>query len=170
MNLNPGELGAMNACITRQDVQFQAVQADDFESLFVLRMDAIRDSLMRLGRWNPERSRQRFAAAFDPPHMHHIVLRGEKLGFMTLKPIEDQGEAILLLEHLYICNGHQGKGLGAIAVAQAQGQARAHHKPLVLYALKYSDSNRFYLRHGFVQTGEDEMENRYRWVYQGAAA
>jgi hypothetical protein len=34
---------------------------------------------------------------------------------------------------------------------------------LTLTTLKLSASNRFYQRHGFVQVGEGEFDNEYRW-------
>ena len=50
-------------------------------------------------------------------------------------------------------------------------EARAQGRDVKLEALKQSDSNRFYLRHGFVLEGEEEFDLLYRWpVQQGVAA
>ena len=37
-------------------------------------------------------------------------------------------------------------------------EADAHGRPVVLNALRGSESNRLYQRHGFVQTAEDEWD------------
>ena len=136
-------------------LNLQAVIEDDFEALHELRMRAMRESLERLGRFDPERSRARLAAGFDPTYMRHICRDVERIGFLTLAPA---GEA-LNLKHLYIEPNTQGQGAGAWAMAWVQGHGRDVH----LSALKQSDANRFYQRHGFVQVGEEEFDVQYRW-------
>ena len=136
-------------------LNLQAVSAQDFDAMHELRMAAMRESLERLGRFDPERSRARLAAGFEPPHMRHICRGEERIGFLTLVP---EGEA-LNLKHLYLRPGQQGQGVGAWAMSWVKG----HGRDVTLNALKQSDANRFYLRHGFVQTSEDELDIQYRW-------
>jgi GNAT superfamily N-acetyltransferase len=64
----------------------------------------------------------------------------------VLKP----AEAWLSLDHLYIQPGHQGQGVGAAVLASVFDQADAQGLAVRVGALRGSDSNRFYLRHGFV--------------------
>jgi len=131
------------------------VVAADFESMLALRIAALRTSLERLGRFDPQRARERLASQFEPAAMRHIERDGLRIGFLTLKPQADA----LRLEHLYIQPGAQGQGVGAWALdwVKAQGQ------DVTLSALKLSDANRFYLRHGFVVTGESDFDIDYRW-------
>jgi len=136
-------------------LSLQAVDASDFEALHELRMRAMRESLERIGRFEPARSRERLAAGFEPAHMRHICLGAERIGFLTLLP---EGES-LNLQHLYIDPAAQGQGAGAWAMAWVQ----SHSRDVRLSALKQSDANRFYQRHGFVQTGEEEFDIQYRW-------
>ncbi|HEY4080075.1 MAG TPA: GNAT family N-acetyltransferase [Burkholderiaceae bacterium] len=136
-------------------LNLQAVAAADFEPLHELRMRAMRESLERLGRFDPERSRARLLAGFEPAHMRHICRNSERLGFLTLVP---EGEA-LNLKHLYIEPASQGHGVGAWTLTWIQNQGR----DVLLSALKDSDANRFYRRHGFVQIGEEEFDIQYRW-------
>ncbi len=133
----------------------EPVQASDFEALHALRMAAMRESLERLGRFDPERSRERLAAGFAPEHMRHICVDGRRIGFLTLLP---EGEA-LHLKHLYIEPAAQGQGAGAWVMAWIQSQGR----DVMLCAMRGSDANRFYQRHGFVQTGEQAFDIEYRW-------
>ena len=39
---------------------------EDFEALLSLRMAAMQESLMRLGRFDPQRARERLSRAFEP--------------------------------------------------------------------------------------------------------
>jgi GNAT superfamily N-acetyltransferase len=139
---------------------FEPVADDDFEPMLALRIAALRESLERLGRFDPARARERLQAGFAPEYMRHIVLDGERIGFLTLRPAAD---GTLRIEHLYIRPGSQGQGAGAWALEQAKAQARAAGQDLTLAALKQSDANRFYRRHGFAVVEEQAFDIEYRW-------
>lgn len=140
--------------------RFEPVVASDFEAMLALRIRAMRPSLEALGRFDPERARQRLAEGFVPALMRHIVLDGERIGFTTLKPVEE-GRA-LELDHLYLEPQHQGRGIGAWAVDCAKSRADLLQLPLIVEALKGSDANRFYQRHGFVEQHRAEWDITYR--------
>jgi GNAT superfamily N-acetyltransferase len=142
---------------------FQPVQAEDFEAMFELRMTALRDSLERLGRFDLQRGRERFQAAFAPEFMQHLCRGVERVGFLTLKP----DGANLRLEQLYIMPAQQGQRVGAWALSWVKDRARAAGQDVTLSALKLSDANRFYLRHGFKQVSESEFDIDYRWICEG---
>lgn len=142
-------------------LRFAPVAMEDFESMAELRIAALRESLERLGRFDPQRARARLQDAFAPQHMQHICRADERIGYITLKPI---GGHSLHLEHLYIRPGQQGQGAGAWAMAWAQSQGQ----DLTLSALRLSDANRFYLRHGFEVVGESAFDIDYRWKAQTA--
>jgi len=135
----------------------------DFEDMVTLRIEALRESLERLGRFDPVRARERLAAGFKPEHMQHIVLAGERIGFITVLPNAGSVPPALHLDHLYIQPLCQGQGIGAWALEWAKAQAAGQGCDITLSALKHSDANRFYLRHGFVQVGESEFDVDYRW-------
>lgn len=141
-------------------LRLEPVAAADFEAMVALRIRAMRPSLEALGRFDPERARQRLADGFAPAFMRHIVRGGERLGFMTLRPRPD-GTA-LELEHLYIEPAHQGRGIGAWALDVARSRADLARLPLLVEALQGSAANRFYERHGFAEVGQGEWERRYR--------
>jgi hypothetical protein len=68
-------------------LSLQPVDSSDFEAMLALRIDAMRPSLERVGRFDAARSRERLTAGFVVPFMHHIVLDGDqRVGFVTLKP------------------------------------------------------------------------------------
>ncbi len=139
------------------------MQEDDFEDMLIIRIAALRESLERLGRFDPQVARARLIAGFLPQFMHHIEVDGCRAGFVTLRPILGSEPATLKLEHLYLLPSMQGKGLGSWVLRWAQAQARAAKRDIVLSALQQSDANRFYLRHGFVKTGESDFDIDYRW-------
>lgn len=134
-----------------------AAHADDGEELVALRIAAMRDSLMRIGRFDPQRARQRFLSGYSPAHTRHIAVAGKLVGFVVVKPEPNA----LLLDHLYIHPDSQGRGLGAIVLSRVIAEARAQGLPLRVGALRDSDSNRFYLRHGFKLVAQEEFDNYY---------
>jgi len=143
----------------------------DFEGMVALRIEALRPSLERLGRFDPVRARERLAAGFKPEHMRHIVLAGERIGFITLCPDADAVTPALHLDHLYILPACQDQGIGTWALDWVKTTGGAQGCDVTLSALKLSDANRFYLRHGFVQVDESEFDLDYRWFWsQGVPA
>jgi predicted N-acetyltransferase YhbS len=73
----------------------------------------------------------------------------------------------VLLEHLYIHPTYQGKRLGAAVLACIIEESQGSE--IRVTALRGSDSNRFYLRHGFLPAGHDEFDNHYVLPRKGAA-
>jgi len=129
----------------------------DAEALVELRIVAMRESLERIGRFDPERARERFLSTFQPQYTRCILVDGERAGFVVVKPLDDG----LLLDHLYIDPRFQNRGVGGNVLATVFAEADATHVPLRVGALRGSDSNRFYLRHGFALVKEDEWDNYY---------
>lgn len=147
----------MQAKVSSPAIGFASAEQADAETLVALRILAMRESLERLGRFDPVRSRERFLSAFSPQHTRHILFGGDRAGFVVVKP---DGEA-LLLDHLYIDPRFQNRGIGAVVLAAVFAEADAQRVPLKVGALRGSDSNRFYLRHGFRLVKEDEWDIYY---------
>ncbi|WP_431095859.1 GNAT family N-acetyltransferase [Polaromonas aquatica] len=141
-------------------LSLQPVAAGDFEDMLALRIEAMQPSLERVGRFDLARSRERLSAGFFPQYMQHILLDGERVGFFTLKP---EGEAAVRLDHLYLRSSASGQGIGSWVLRQVLAQARERGLAVRLTALKESDANRFYLRHGFVLQGEEGVDLHYEW-------
>ncbi|ADP18943.1 glyoxalase/bleomycin resistance protein/dioxygenase superfamily protein/GCN5-related N-acetyltransferase family protein [Achromobacter xylosoxidans A8] len=143
--------------VATPQLQYSPVSEADFEDLLALRIEAMRESLERLGRFDPQRARSRLRSTFQPEHTWSIELDGQRLGFYALRP-EGNG---LRLDHLYIRPALQGGGLGGQVMRMILQEADRQGLPVRLGALRDSDSNRFYRRHGFVQTGESEWDIDY---------
>jgi GNAT superfamily N-acetyltransferase len=142
----------------------QAATADDFEALLALRLRAMRPSLERLGRYDEPRIRDDLARSFDPAHMHHIVVDGRRVGFVSLKTLSHA----MRLNHLYIEPVEQEHGFGHEVLGWVFEQADRAQLPVELCALKGSDAVRFYLRHGFAFTGEGEWDYDFVRMPQSA--
>lgn len=136
----------------------QPVAAADFEALLALRIRAMQPSLEALGRFDPQRARERFASIFAPEHMHHIVKGGDRMGCVTLRP----KPGALRMDHLYVEPTSQGQGVGAWVMDLACALADLRQHTLELAALQGSDANRFYLRHGLVEVGRSDFDIEYR--------
>jgi ribosomal protein S18 acetylase RimI-like enzyme len=134
-----------------------AAQPADFDALVAIRIEAMRESLERVGRFDPQRARERLRAGFSAEHTRHIVVAGERVGFVVVRP-HDEG---LLLEHLYVKPSAQGRGIGTAVLAMVFAEADAQSLPVRVGALRESDSNRFYVRHGFRLAGQAEFDNHY---------
>ena len=67
-----------------------------------------------------------------------------------------------LLDHLYVHPNVQGAGIGSWVMKQVLAEADAAHRPVSVTALKHSDANHFYERHGFELQAESEWDLQYR--------
>ena len=138
-------------------VTLAAVQPSDFEALVAIRIDAMRESLERVGRFDPTRARERLLSGFSVAHTRHIVVANERVGFVVLKPLGEE----LLLDHLYVKTNSQGQGIGTAVLSKVFAEANTLSLPVRVGALRESASNRFYARHGFQLVEHDEFDNYY---------
>lgn len=130
----------------------------DFEALLALRMAAMRESLERAGRFDPQRVRERLSRGYLPAYTRNIQQGGELVGFVVVQPREKDW----LLDHLYVHPNAQGRGIGSWVLDRVLAEADAQHKAIALTALKHSAANRFYLRRGFVLQAEGEWDLYYQ--------
>ena len=129
----------------------------DAEELVLQRIAAMRESLERIGRFDPVRARERFLAGFSALDTEHIVSGGKRVGFVVLKRASDG----LLLDHLYIHPTQQRLGIGTWVLQRIFSRADEQGDVVRVGALKGSDSNGFYARHGFDLVEVAEWDNYY---------
>ena len=139
-------------------IGFDAVTPADMEELAALRILAMRDSLERIGRFDPDRARSRFVDGFDPANTKIILADGERVGFVVAR--REHGE--IQLDHLYILPGHQRRGIGSAVMAELLSDADAKGLTATVGALRGSEANAFYQRFGFKPAGESEWDLFYR--------
>lgn len=132
-------------------------QHSDMDDLVAIRIEAMRESLERVGRFDPVRARERFVSSFEAHNTRYIEVSGERVGFVVVKHHRDE----LVLDHLYVIPRAQGSGIGAAVLTQIFQEADAAALPIKVGALKESASNRFYTRHGFQFFESGEFDNYY---------
>ena len=136
---------------------FSQAHQGDFNRLFALRLLTMRESLERIGRFDQQRALERFQNSFRPQHTRLIIVKDQLAGCVALGPYEDGW----LLKHFYIAPQFQGHGLGSLVLSSLMIQADQAQKTITLSVLQQSDAARFYERHGFHKTGEDEWDIYY---------
>ena len=132
-------------------------QQSDLDNLVAIRIEAMRESLERVGRFDPVRARERFLGGFEARDTRYIEASGERVGFVVVKHHHHE----LLLDHLYVRPSAQGSGVGSAVLMQIFKEADAAALPIKVGALKESASNRFYTRHGFQFIESSEFDNYY---------
>src|SRR4051812_17481092 len=100
-------------------VDLEDVIDSDADALADLRVAAMRDSLERVGRFDPIRARDRVLSSFSPAFTRHITVDGSRVGFVVVRP----GQAELLLDHLYIAPRYQGRGVGSAVLSRVFSEA-----------------------------------------------
>jgi len=138
-------------------ISFGEVSAGDFDEVLELRIAAMKESLQRVGRFDPERSRERLTNSFHPQFSSFILLDAGRVGFHTFRP----GDEGFHLDHLYIHPLCQGLGIGSYVMSVLISHAREKRKPIRLGALRDSGANAFYERHGFKKISEEEWDIHY---------
>ena len=138
-------------------IVFSPANEADFERLLALRDLVMRPHLERLGRYEPERSRTRFRQAFDPATMRLILADDEFVGCVSVSVKTGHIE----LGQFYLTPEQQGRSLGSHIIALLLAEADAARLPVRLHVLKQSPAARFYERHGFVRTHEEEWDVFY---------
>jgi ribosomal protein S18 acetylase RimI-like enzyme len=153
-------LGAQNMPVTlnqNSPVMLVLAQQSDLDDLVAIRIEAMRESLERVGRFDPVRARERFIRGFEARNTRYIKVSGEKVGFVVVRHHPNE----FLLEHLYVKPSAQGSGIGSAVLTQIFKEADAAVLPIKVGALKESASNRFYARHGFQIVESSEFDNYY---------
>ncbi|MCG8524927.1 MAG: GNAT family N-acetyltransferase [Opitutales bacterium] len=139
------------------NLRFQPTTVEDFGVLVDLRIDAMRESLEAIGRFDRSRSIERFRSSFAPEKTKKIIKDGNLAGFIAFSEYDDH----LYLDHLYIDPKFQSLGIGSIVLKSLIEHSEKEEKPVRLGALRSSKSNDFYKRHGFSITKEDEFDIYY---------
>ena len=116
-----------------------AASLQDADSLADLRVTAMRESLTRIGRFDPQRARDRILSDFNPEHTRIIEFNQTRVGFIVTKPNETE----LLLDQLHILPDYPGQGLGTFVLRLLFAEADESGLSIRVGALKESGSNKW---------------------------
>ena len=148
------------------EFSFAPVTEADFDALVALRSATMRASLERIGRFDPRRAAERFRTTFRPAGTQRIVVDGMNAGCCgfwaeAIDAARADPAHAMRVEHFYIAAPFQGQGLGGAVLRQLLNSAPEDVKLFRVGALRDSDANRFYQRHGFVKISEDTWDITY---------
>ncbi|MFJ1967511.1 GNAT family N-acetyltransferase [Streptomyces sp. NPDC087903] len=132
----------------------RAAAAADLEELVDLRATVMRPDLERLGRYDEHRVRQRLRDAFSPRHTSIVMVEGELVGCVAVRPAEGRH----WLEHFYLAPRQQGRGLGSAVLRTVLERTDAQGLTVSLNVLQGSSARRLYERHGFVVEAQDPID------------
>jgi len=136
---------------------FAPVSESNFDELAEMRIAAMKPSLERVGRFDPQRARDRLKSSFFPTHSQVIVVDGVRVGFYTFRPSENG----FYLDHFYIQPAFQSRGIGSRVLRMLLRIADERGDWIRLGALRESDSNQFYQRHGVAVERNDQWDIYY---------
>ncbi|MFC8586599.1 GNAT family N-acetyltransferase [Streptomyces sp. NPDC057217] len=131
-------------------------RAADVESVAEPRAEVMRDDLVRLGRYDGHRVRQRLRDGFSPARTSVVEVDGAFAGSVTPRP-DGSGEG-LHPEHFHPAPGAQGRGLGTAVPRRLPDRADAGGVPVRLVVLRGSAARRLYEREGFTTESEDPVD------------
>ncbi|MFF5938459.1 GNAT family N-acetyltransferase [Streptomyces sp. NPDC012508] len=132
-------------------------RAEDVETIADLRAVVMRDDLVRLGRYDEHRVRQRLRDGFSPEHTSVVEADGTFVGCVTFRPYDD-GPG-LYIEHFYLAPEAQGRGLGTAVLRELLARADEQSLPVRLVVVRGSAARRLYEREGFtVESCEDPID------------
>lgn len=134
----------------------------DFEELLQIRIASMKESLEAIGRFDPERARERLQNSFNPFETRFIILNDEKVGFYALSENDDH----IFIDHLYVIPNAQNHGIGRFILDIIKLRAIELELPIRLLALKKSKSNEFYIKNGFKKVDIEEWDNVYLWQHE----
>ena len=131
----------------------------DPSQLAAIRVEAMRPSLEAVGRFDPDRARNRFLDTYDPANTHILHAGNDVIGVFVVRTHPEH----LYLDHIYIRPSHQACGLGRRIVHSVQDRARKLGLPVRLVAIHGSRANAFYRSCGFLLERSDDLDNYYVW-------
>jgi hypothetical protein len=79
-------------------IEFRISIASDIETLVSIRIASMKESLENIGRFDPQRARERLVENFRPEDTTLVIADGKVIGFYATL----QQEYALKLEHFYI--------------------------------------------------------------------
>ena len=134
--------------------ELRSAEPADLEAIVELRAVVMRPDLVRLGRFDEHRVRQRLRDAYSPQHTSVIVVDGAFAGSVAVRPAEDGR----WLEHFYLSPELQGRGLGSAVLRTLLQDSDSDGAVVRLNVLQGSPAQRLYERHGFAVESQDPVD------------
>ncbi|WNI29855.1 GNAT family N-acetyltransferase [Streptomyces sp. ITFR-6] len=139
---------------TTQAWALRPATPEDLEPTAEIRAVVMRPDLVRLGRYDEHRVRQRLRDSYLPEYTSVIVVDGRFGGSVTLRPAEG-GRC---LENFFLAEELQGAGIGSAVLRELLARTDAEGVTVRLNVLQGSAARRLHERHGFALEREDPVD------------
>jgi len=128
--------------------------ACDDDAVFArnLYFETMRGIIEALFGWDQSREEKNFARFFRLEEVRIITADGQDVGWIQ----EQVSEGSIHLGSFYVAPTMQGRGIGTQVLGMLLGRAASESKTVTLAVVKSHPARRFYERHGFQTTHEDE--------------
>jgi len=128
--------------------------ACDDDAVFArnLYFETMRGIIEALFGWDQSREEKNFARFFRLEEVRIITADGQDVGWIQ----EQVSEGSIHLGSFYVAPTMQGRGIGTQVLGMLLGRAASESKTVTLAVVKSNPARRFYERHGFQTTHEDE--------------
>lgn len=136
------------------DWELRPAEDADVEQIAELRAVTMRPDLERLGRFDPDRVRQRLRNGFAAEHTWVIEIEGGFAGCVALRPDVDAH----WLEHFYLDPRWHGKGIGSAVLGTLLERCDREHLVVRVNVLHGSRARWLYERHGFTAVTETPVD------------
>lgn len=136
------------------DLQLRPVTIVDHPFLQRLNREAYRDIVTRQhGSWDDEFQRARFAKKLQSIEFRMVLLDNQPVGAVSSTEHDDH----IFLNELLVLPEFQNRGIGSCVLAEELRRADLLGKPIRLHTLRLNRAQALYARHGFIETGRDDL-------------
>lgn len=136
------------------NLQLRAATPADHAFLRLLNRAAYEALAVRLfGSWDEANQGARMANKLRELRFRILEIDGRAIGAVATSEREDH----VFLHEMMVLPEHQNRGIGSLVLRMVMGEARELGKPLRLHTARLNRALALYRRHGFVETGRDEM-------------
>ncbi|HEX4923564.1 MAG TPA: GNAT family N-acetyltransferase [Bdellovibrionales bacterium] len=139
---------------------FRRATAEDFEFLRDLHHQTLRPYVEQVFGWDQTEQDRLFDEKFDPRELQVILADQRPAGLLQLEEWPHE----LFLANLLIAPELQRRGLGGKILKDLLTRAQLINKTVALTVLRPNPARRFYERHGFRVSGENEQRYFMKWT------
>jgi GNAT superfamily N-acetyltransferase len=131
-------------------------EASDKDIVFArsVYFETMRWIIERLFGWDQARDEEKFAQFFKLDEARIIVANGQDAGWIA----EQVDTASVNIGSFYVIPPMQSRGIGTRVLQMLIEEARSQSKAITLAVVKFNPAFRFYEKHGFRITSEDEYK------------
>ena len=136
------------------DLQLRSATGADHPFLQSLNREAYEELVTRqYGSWDDEFQRARFGKKLQSVQFRIVLLGNQPVGAVSSTEHDDH----ILLNELLILPEFQNRGIGSRVLVGELRHADLLGKPIRLHTLQLNRAQGLYKRHGFIETGRDEV-------------